>query len=236
MQPIGTMLRRTSHQVRRQQELLALHARKATTSFASETRSVSREIASAVRGEADAWTKYVRDTTAELTGALKPNSLERTVLVRASSRAPRARRAASRAYPGHRDTPRQAREGATDVNRRAQAAREAPVARRTRPLAPGCRKVVRLPARLVAGHHVGGPSLSPVPAEASPGTAVRRGRGPAADSPLRGRLQVVPAGCAGPPGMNLVIERGELVFFTGASGAGKSTLLWRLLYRAETVD
>ena len=36
-------------------------------------------------------------------------------------------------------------------------------------------------------------------------------------------------------GMNLVIERGELVFFTGASGAGKSTLL-RLLYRAETVD
>ena len=26
-------------------------------------------------------------------------------------------------------------------------------------------------------------------------------------------------------GMNLVIERGELVFFTGASGAGKSTLL-----------
>jgi cell division transport system ATP-binding protein len=36
-------------------------------------------------------------------------------------------------------------------------------------------------------------------------------------------------------GMNLVIERGELVFFTGASGAGKSTLL-RLLYRAEMVD
>ena len=36
-------------------------------------------------------------------------------------------------------------------------------------------------------------------------------------------------------GMNLVIERGEFVFFTGPSGAGKSTLL-RLLYRAETVD
>src|SRR5580692_6505871 len=36
-------------------------------------------------------------------------------------------------------------------------------------------------------------------------------------------------------GMNLVIERGEFVFVTGASGAGKSTLL-RLLYRAETVD
>lgn len=84
MQPIGTMLRRTSHQVRRQQELLALHARKASTSFASETKTVSREIASAVRGEADAWSKYVRDTGAALTGALAPNSLERTVLVRAS--------------------------------------------------------------------------------------------------------------------------------------------------------
>jgi cell division transport system ATP-binding protein len=36
-------------------------------------------------------------------------------------------------------------------------------------------------------------------------------------------------------GMNLVIERGEFVFVTGASGSGKSTLL-RMLYRAETVD
>ncbi len=36
-------------------------------------------------------------------------------------------------------------------------------------------------------------------------------------------------------GMNLVIERGEFVFFTGPSGAGKSTLL-RLLYRSEMVD
>lgn len=36
-------------------------------------------------------------------------------------------------------------------------------------------------------------------------------------------------------GVNLVIERGEFVFFTGPSGSGKSTFL-RLLYRAETVD
>jgi cell division transport system ATP-binding protein len=36
-------------------------------------------------------------------------------------------------------------------------------------------------------------------------------------------------------GLDLVIERGEFVFFTGPSGAGKSTLL-RLLYAAETVD
>jgi len=36
-------------------------------------------------------------------------------------------------------------------------------------------------------------------------------------------------------GMNLVIERGEFVFVTGARGSGKSTLL-RMLYRAETVD
>jgi cell division transport system ATP-binding protein len=36
-------------------------------------------------------------------------------------------------------------------------------------------------------------------------------------------------------GMNLAIERGELVFVTGPSGAGKSTLL-RLLHAAEHVD
>jgi cell division transport system ATP-binding protein len=36
-------------------------------------------------------------------------------------------------------------------------------------------------------------------------------------------------------GLNLKIERGELVFFTGPSGSGKSTLL-RLLYAADTVD
>jgi len=36
-------------------------------------------------------------------------------------------------------------------------------------------------------------------------------------------------------GTNLVIERGEFVFVTGASGAGKSTLL-KLLYGAEKVD
>src|SRR5208282_578082 len=36
-------------------------------------------------------------------------------------------------------------------------------------------------------------------------------------------------------GMNLIIERGEFVFITGASGSGKSTLL-RMLYRGETVD
>ena len=36
-------------------------------------------------------------------------------------------------------------------------------------------------------------------------------------------------------GTNLVIERGEFVFITGASGAGKSTLL-RLLFREEIVD
>jgi cell division transport system ATP-binding protein len=36
-------------------------------------------------------------------------------------------------------------------------------------------------------------------------------------------------------GLNLSIQRGELVFFTGPSGSGKSTLL-RLLYAADNVD
>jgi len=36
-------------------------------------------------------------------------------------------------------------------------------------------------------------------------------------------------------GMNLIIERGEFVFITGASGSGKSTLL-RILYAAEKPD
>lgn len=36
-------------------------------------------------------------------------------------------------------------------------------------------------------------------------------------------------------GVNLVVERGEFVFVTGASGAGKSTLL-QLIYRAQTID
>jgi cell division transport system ATP-binding protein len=35
--------------------------------------------------------------------------------------------------------------------------------------------------------------------------------------------------------LNLVIERGEFVFFTGPSGAGKSTLL-KLIYAAEAAD
>ena len=85
MQPISSMIRRTGTQVRRQQELLAGRARKASTSFASETRTVGREIASAVRGEADAWTKYVRDSATVLADAVAPRSIERGFLSRVSS-------------------------------------------------------------------------------------------------------------------------------------------------------
>ena len=84
MQPIGTMLRRTSQQVRRQQEALSVHARKASQSVTSETRTVGRELVGAVRGEADAWRKYVRDTVAAAGTALTPHSMERTLLMRTS--------------------------------------------------------------------------------------------------------------------------------------------------------
>jgi hypothetical protein len=84
MQPISSLLRRTSHQVRRQQELFALRARKASTSFAAETRDAGRDLASAVRSEADVWSKYVRDTASAVTDALTPHSLAHAVLVQAS--------------------------------------------------------------------------------------------------------------------------------------------------------
>ena len=82
MQPIGSMLRRTTHHVTRQRELFALRTRKAGTSFAVETRSAGRELASAVRAEADAWSKYVRESTSALGAAVAPVSLERTLLER----------------------------------------------------------------------------------------------------------------------------------------------------------
>jgi hypothetical protein len=77
MQPIGSMLRHTGLKVSRQSELLALRARKASSTFASETRSASRELASVVRAEADAWGKYVAQS-------FTPRALERTVLVNVS--------------------------------------------------------------------------------------------------------------------------------------------------------
>lgn len=82
MQPIESMLRRTSHRVTRQRELFALRARKAGSTFTSETRTASRELVSAVRAEADAWTKYVREGTTAVSSAIAPVTIERTLLVR----------------------------------------------------------------------------------------------------------------------------------------------------------
>jgi hypothetical protein len=84
MQAIGSMLRRTSHQITRQRELFALRAHKATTSFVGETRDAGRDLAGAVRTEADAWGKYVRETATAATGTLTPRTLERTLLLRVS--------------------------------------------------------------------------------------------------------------------------------------------------------
>ncbi len=84
MQPITTMLRRTTHQVNRQREAFALHARKATGTIVGETREASRELAAAVRNEADAWSKFARETTSVATGNLAPTAIERTLLLRVS--------------------------------------------------------------------------------------------------------------------------------------------------------
>lgn len=81
MQPIESMLRRTSHRVTRQRELFALRARKAGTTFTNETRNASRELVSAVRDEAGAWTKYVREGTSAVTNAIAPKAIERSILV-----------------------------------------------------------------------------------------------------------------------------------------------------------
>lgn len=84
MQPIESMFRRTSHRVTRQRDLFALRAKKASTTFSSETRQASRELANAVRAEAGAWGSYVRESTQKVTGAIAPSAIERTLLVRAS--------------------------------------------------------------------------------------------------------------------------------------------------------
>ena len=81
MQPIESMLRRTSHRVTRQRELFAHRARKAGTTFTTETRHASRELASAVRDEAGAWSKYVREGTQAVTNAIAPKTIERSILV-----------------------------------------------------------------------------------------------------------------------------------------------------------
>jgi hypothetical protein len=84
MQPIESMFRRTSHRVTRQRDLFALRAKKAGSTFSSETRQASRELANAVRAEAGAWSTYVRESTQKVTHAVAPSVLERTLLVRAS--------------------------------------------------------------------------------------------------------------------------------------------------------
>jgi hypothetical protein len=84
MQAIGSMFRRTTHHVRRQREIFALRARKAGASFAQETRHASKDLATAVRGEADAWGKYVRNAASEVTGAVTPRTLQRSLLSRVS--------------------------------------------------------------------------------------------------------------------------------------------------------
>jgi hypothetical protein len=77
MQPIGTMLRRTTHHVARQRELFALRTRKASSTFATETRNAGRELATAMRAEAGAWGDYVRKGTA----TIAPVAIERRFLV-----------------------------------------------------------------------------------------------------------------------------------------------------------
>ena len=81
MQPIESMVRRTSHRVTRQRELFALRARKAGTTFTTETRTAGRELVSAVRDEAGAWSKYFREGTSAVTDAIAPKALERSILV-----------------------------------------------------------------------------------------------------------------------------------------------------------
>ena len=82
MQPIESMLRRTTHRVTRQRELFALRAKKAGTTFTTETKHASRELASAVRAEAGAWSDYVRQSTQKVTSAIAPTAIERTLLAR----------------------------------------------------------------------------------------------------------------------------------------------------------
>ena len=82
MQPIESMLRRTTHRVTRQRELFALRAKKAGTTFSTETKHASRELASAVRAEAGAWGDYVRQSTQKVTSAIAPTAIERSLLAR----------------------------------------------------------------------------------------------------------------------------------------------------------